>query len=131
MLRVKALNNLQQECIPVGCVPPASMVISTGRCLPGRGGGEVACLEGVSHCRLGYTPPCGQTDACENITLPVLRLRAVISCEFVQVFNFNASWPGIRTKLYNSYTLGVDPFGTELYCAAVKHELELIYGSNI
>ena len=38
----------EQECIPVGCVPPA---------LNRRG---VSLTE----------TPCGQTDACENITLP-------------------------------------------------------------
>ena len=52
----RAEYHFKQECIPVGCVPPALYL--TG---------------GVS---VGETPlnreplPCGQTDTCENITLP-------------------------------------------------------------
>ena len=95
----------KQECIPVGCVPPAQW--PSGGCLPG------GCLpRGVScdlshhafditctlsrhqlsvntsaaayivwpRCMLGYTPPPHvnrMTDRCKNITLPQLRLRAV------------------------------------------------------
>ena len=51
----------ERECIPVRCVPPASVAISIrGGCLPGGG----VCLGG------DYHTPCGQTDACENIILP-------------------------------------------------------------
>ena len=72
------LGSIKQKCIPVGCVPPTSVAVSgEGRCLPGvsaqgclpRG----VCPRGV--CRGGgcvcHKPPptCGQTDACENITL--------------------------------------------------------------
>ena len=49
----------QQECIPVGCVPPASLAVSL---CPEGGVYPAGCLP--------HTPPRGQTDACENITLP-------------------------------------------------------------
>ena len=42
-LRLLAVINTWQKCIPVGCIPPASMVISTG-CLRG---GVCVCPEGV------------------------------------------------------------------------------------
>ena len=68
----------EQECIPVGCVPPAALAVCWG--------GDVcrsACWD---------TPPLGLglgldipphwteflTHACENITFPQLRLRTVI-----------------------------------------------------
>ena len=60
-------TKINQECIPVGCVPSS--------------GGRGVCLGGV--CRGGvfrgvaYLPPYGQTDACENITFPQLLLRTV------------------------------------------------------
>ena len=38
----------QQECIPVGCVPPAAEAVCWGGCLP--------------QCMLGYTPGCGPGD---------------------------------------------------------------------
>ena len=77
----------QQECIPVWCIPPASVAMGGGGGLPW----EAVCLGGVclrrvevhpsSHCMPGYTPPHPLwtewiTHACENITFPQLRLRA-------------------------------------------------------
>ena len=94
------IGSIKQKCIPVGCVPPASVAVSgegglsARGCLPGggsahgvsalggclpwgvpvRGGvcpggvcpGGVCPRGGVCHTR---PPTCGQTDACENITL--------------------------------------------------------------
>ena len=98
----------QQECIPVGCIPPASVAVSDycGWCLSL---GPRGCLPlglGVStippfttppfttpHPLFHHTPfyrtppftppfsphaPCGQTNTCENITLTKLRLQMVI-----------------------------------------------------
>ena len=49
-------------CLVGGCLP------GLGGCLPGLGGGYIpACTEADT------PPPCGQTDACENITLAQLR----------------------------------------------------------
>ena len=93
----------KQECIPVGCVPPASMVISMGRGVSARGGGcppGVCVQEGVDpetdtpcpRCRHPLdpeadtpwtqrpTPPTyvnRMTDKCKNIAFPQLRLRPV------------------------------------------------------
>ena len=72
----------KQECIPVGCVPPASVVV--GGCLLMTDGG-VCPGEGVSAWEV-YTPcplhamihpPWTEwlTDGCKNITFPQLRLR--------------------------------------------------------
>ena len=44
-----------------------------------------------------HTPVARQTPV-KILPCLVLRLRAVISCEFVQVFNFNASWGGIHAN---------------------------------
>ena len=85
-----------QECIPVGCLPPA--------CCPGgvpgpRGvsapeGREEGCLvwggvcsqggdwsgDGIPACTEADSPPVNRiTDTCKNITLPQLSLRAVIN----------------------------------------------------
>ena len=80
----------KQECIPVGRVPSAAVVV--GGCLPGgdsapgmsaqlvstQGGIRLGCLLGgvcrgcLPQCMLEYTPPNRITDACENITLPQL-----------------------------------------------------------
>ena len=51
----KFVRKPKQECIPVGCVPPASVAISGGGVCPGR---------------VSTTHPCGQTDTCVNIILP-------------------------------------------------------------
>ena len=61
-----------------GCLPGLGGVCSWGG-LPGRGGRVVCLVRGVSApggvCQhaLRQTPPCGQTHACENITLAQLR----------------------------------------------------------
>ena len=65
--------NDKQESIPVGCVPSAAVAVS--------GGG--VCL-GVCPAGPGVHLPLPMwteflTHACENITLPQLRLRTVIS----------------------------------------------------
>ena len=71
------LGSIKQNCISVGCVPPTSVAVSgEGRCLPGvsaqgclpRGVCPRGVCPGVCVC---HTHPltCGQTDACENITL--------------------------------------------------------------
>ena len=86
----------QQECIPVGCVPSAAVVVflvggvrpagCLGGCLPG---GSV-CLGGVypgvvylgvSSQGRGVHPLWTEflTHSCENITFPQLRLRVVIT----------------------------------------------------
>ena len=44
----------KQECIPVGCVPPAAVAV-----------GGVSTMHPPDH-----APPCGQTHACKHITLP-------------------------------------------------------------
>ena len=75
----------EQECIPVGCVPSVAVAIFlgggvcpgvfVGGCLPDRGGG--VCPRGI--CLGGCTPPCGQTDTCENIFFPQLLLWTATS----------------------------------------------------
>ena len=56
-------NYCEQGCIPVGCVPPA--LYRTGESLSG------GPLSGGSLSGGSLLPsPCGQTDVCENITLP-------------------------------------------------------------
>ena len=60
---------LQQECIPVGCVPSAAVTVS---------GGWVS--RGVCVCPGGVHPPVNRiTDRCKNITFPQLRLRTIIN----------------------------------------------------
>ena len=88
-------NYLQQECIPVGCVPAAAVcfpgggvVCLVGGGLPGRGGvclvpeggGLPAWSGGGSACLVpggSALPPCGQTHTCKNITLATTSLRPV------------------------------------------------------
>ena len=76
--RVSATNGgvcyLGGVCYPGECLLPrgVSATLLPGGCLlPGvsatRGGGGV-CSGDVSKYAIGQTPPCGQTDTCENIT---------------------------------------------------------------
>ena len=82
----------KQECSPVGCVLPASVVISTGGCLPR--GYTSPDLEADAPWTQRQTPPNSEantprptgrplplvnrmTDRCENITFLQLRLRTV------------------------------------------------------
>ena len=87
----RATNNeceKRQESIPVGCIPTGAVAMARW------GGGEVyPWWEGVSaqtplpgRHPLYTTPiphtlytirPCEQTDACENITFPILRMLSV------------------------------------------------------
>ena len=85
-----------QECIPVGCVPSATVAVCCwkggacsgggGACsrpgegmpAPGGGGGD-----GISACT-EEDPPCGQTDRCKNITFAT-SLRTVISCTTTRI----------------------------------------------
>ena len=68
----------EQECIPVGCVPPAVVAVSPATHAP------LPCTPLLSP---PHTPPFAAhaptvnriTDTCENITFPQLRLRAVIT----------------------------------------------------
>ena len=64
---------LQQECIPVGCVPTAAAAISWGVWLPGGGLVSAYLWQTPPKADIPPTPyplPCEQTDACENITFP-------------------------------------------------------------
>ena len=80
VIEVSTLRSTQQECIPAGCVPPVSMVISTGgggvclvKCLPGwclpRGWMTEGCLPRVylpkrgNVCPGGCTPPDPESDS--------------------------------------------------------------------
>ena len=78
---INKISPTRQECIPVGCIPPASVAVSgegvyRGACVSAQG---CVCLgrfqprgvpaQGVSAWGVSATPR-GHTDACENITLP-------------------------------------------------------------
>ena len=83
----------KQECIPVGCVPPASVAASPARTPPARHAPPHMPPLCHAHHPLHHTcpsplpciPPFAthalpvnrMTDRCKNITLPQLRLRAV------------------------------------------------------
>ena len=101
-----SVHCVKLECIPVGCVAPASMVISrTSHAV--FSGGMGVCLGGVCPCRClprgvsaqrgvqtpldrdrhtqpqtqrqRQTPPVNRmTDRCKDVTFPHFRLRAVI-----------------------------------------------------
>ena len=45
-------------------------------CQGGLPAGDVSACQGV------YTSPCGQTDTCENITIPKLLLRTMINLNY-------------------------------------------------
>ena len=45
-------------------------------CQGGLPAGDVSACQGV------YTSPCGQTDTCENITIPKLLLRTIINSNY-------------------------------------------------
>ena len=79
-------KQLQQGCIPVGCVSSAAVAVFGEGCLPGGdvhpGGGCLpggVCL-GRGVCQGGeHLPPHRNrmADRCKNITFPQLRLRTV------------------------------------------------------
>ena len=80
---VRAKNMARQECIPVGCIPPAAVAI--GGFPPGTPLGPDPTRPGtpLDQIPLGPDPPtrhpsprdqaphCGQTHTCKHITLPV------------------------------------------------------------
>ena len=90
--KIEQLKMFLQECIPMGCMPPASVTVS------GRGEGV---SPGGSVCPGGCTSPCPlhpwihlptpstpreqNTDRCKNITFPQLRLRAVKKRLWIQI----------------------------------------------
>ena len=88
--------SFEQECIPVGCIPAASMVISTRQgCLPRRVSARECrgCVQPQTQTQTppdpeadppepkGRHPPWSEwlTDRCKNITFSQLRLRVVTS----------------------------------------------------
>ena len=76
-----------QDCIPVGCIPPACSPFLPACAVQGDAGSPGGCLlrgvsasgGGVSQHALRHTPlPVNRiTDSCKNITFPQLRLWAV------------------------------------------------------
>ena len=96
---------IQQECIPVGCIPGYLGRYPSGRYTPGQVHPSGRYTPGQVHLQGRYTPPgryipqagtpprqcilgycqqvgpCGQTDTCKNITFANFVLRAVkINC---------------------------------------------------
>ena len=67
-------NNFEQECIPVGCVPPAAVAISGGVSPPGIPPEQTpckACWDTTCNACWDSTPPVNRmTNRCKNITLP-------------------------------------------------------------
>ena len=71
---------VKQECIPVGCVPPALYrtgggSLSKGVSVQEEGSTQGGLCRGRGICPGGCLchgdpPPCGQINSCENITLP-------------------------------------------------------------
>ena len=85
-------NKTKQECIPVGCVPPASVAISGGWCLPfGRGGGS-------AHPPWMQTPPRGKTNTCENITFPQ---TSFAGCKYLHFSLYCADKPSGTVQQYS------------------------------
>ena len=102
---------IMQECIPVGCVPPAQVDVKKGGSVSsGRWGGggvlyRAASVQGTkgSLSRWGLCLRGGlcqrdplsvdrMTHACENITFPRLRLRAVIISYQIQSMNTDVTY---------------------------------------
>ena len=79
---------ITQECIPVGCVPPAAVSV-------GRGGSVCSRRRLVSQHALRQTPPPvnRMTDRCKNITLP---LRAVI----IRETEVNLHWTNAKVNFF-------------------------------
>ena len=100
-MSVSQFVSIKQECIPVGCVLSAAVAVSRWGGVPGPGGGGCTWSQwgctwsggvhlvpggvpgpgGVSAPRgvylVRYSPPCGQTHACKNITFAT-SLRTVM-----------------------------------------------------
>ena len=110
-------TSLQQECIPVGCLPPASMVISTGGSVyPGDWCVHGVCVHGgctpwtqrqtippdpeadipPPYCMLGYTP-LPWTEACENITLPQTSFAGGNNSSSLSTFSLRSDRKNYRT----------------------------------
>ena len=69
---------MEQECIPVGCVPSAAVWGVSAAGLPKGGGSARGCLPRGRGCLPRAVCLPRMTDACENITFLQLLLRAVI-----------------------------------------------------
>ena len=69
---------------------------------PGKGPGTRNMGKNLA---LGYLLACEQTDTSENITFPILRMRAVPSCliKFIECFQSKLSWE-ISTLHHSFYT---------------------------
>ena len=81
---------IKQECIPVGCVPPAAVAV---------GGSPSGTPRDQTPPGPGQNPtlPMNRiTDTCKNITFPQLRLRAVIMTNFYSVHNNPTSKKKLR-----------------------------------
>ena len=86
---ILGIFSMQQECIPVGCVPSAAVAISPATyawplpCMPPLPYMPPAIPAPCGTHPLPRMPPChahpqrGQTDTCKNITFPQLLLRTV------------------------------------------------------
>ena len=72
----QVILHFQQECIPVGCVPPAAVAVPGGlhQTPPGSRhpsqGGTPQTRHPPDQAPPDQAPPCGQTHACKHITLP-------------------------------------------------------------
>ena len=66
----------------MGCVPYSGRLGGGGVCPGGVSAKRGVCLSGwcLSRVVIHLPLPCGQTDACENITFLQLLLRTVIKC---------------------------------------------------
>ena len=111
-LKLQCENFHLQECIPVGCVPPASVVIFTGGGIylgvsvlgvSVQGVSRKGCVQGgcredlqpldleadtrLPHCMLGYTPAVDRQTPVKILPCPKLCLQAVniMEANFVPV----------------------------------------------
>ena len=106
-------SHIEQECIPVGCVPSAAVAVGGGVC-PG-----VSAQEVSAPVHAGIQPPVKRiTDACENITLPQADGNKCKSETFLQCWpwvNVNATVRFLTNHLlaislshWNSFSLSLN-----------------------
>ena len=69
-------------------------------------------------------PPCGQTDTCENITFPQLRLLAVTKLSLFLFFSV-ADLPGLVRGAHQNYGLGFSFLRHIQRCACLMYVLDL------